>query len=388
MARDLRGLTYKEMGEKYRNKVSKDEFKSRRREQNKAALNQAIAATPAQPRMAGDAVMDVLAEQRTATTEQKQAAVNERIMNMQQKQEAGKNINQAKLDKSMQFRDKLDARVDRQNEFDGNIDTFNYGSYGSEKAGLRDIEALSRAGYNAQEIASDIESKGIETTNRGNVLLSKYLRNIMEETPEPVVTPTPEPEPEPTPPPTINVVNPVIDTNVGGGGTGGGTPGGGNPGGGTSNSDGSGNDTAQVGFIGGDTGDVNMTDSFNYGTINTGIMNETNNYGGGYGVGQNNTGLAQQYIDLMQDNWEKYSGPGYGMFITDSRSKYASKNNPIDTGSIYGSMNKFAGNMYDRGMLTMGGLYGDPNKFTTPEYGFGFQDFTDRLKEEEEEKAS
>ena len=75
----------------------------------------------------------------------------------------------------------------------------------------------------------------------------------------------------------------------------------------------------------------------------------------------------------MQENWEKYSGDKYGMYITDKRAEKADELRGINSEGIYGSMGQFAGNMYDRGLIGASNLYGDPYKFPTAQYG-GFQD--------------
>ena len=323
--------------------------------------------------MAGDKIMSVVHGQDFSKTMSKQERAQERYDRIVGKKDSGKGFNPEKLERREQKLNQVNARRGRQDAFDGSLDSYDYGSFGGEKAGTKDIERLAVAGFSANEIADSLEKRGIESTGRANALLAKYMQEVKEgledlmedivpdlpEAPEEILAPpvieepvNPGPVIQPTPvdPGPILPDRPVIVPV---------SPG---------------NDTVQTGTIGGDTGDISLVDSNNYGTINSGIINETNNYGGGYGAGENNTGLAQQYVDLMQDNWEKYSGPAYGMFITDTRADKADDLNPIDTNEIYGSLNRFAGNMYDRGFMTMGGLYGDPNKFPVPTYPGGFSD--------------
>lgn len=358
MSKNLLGVKYKNMPEKYRNRNSREEFRDQRRSQRQAAKDQAIDG-PRAERMAGEEVFKLIGGESFQPTRDRKANIDRRIERTQQRQEAGKSINEERLQKRLAKQKRLAEQISAQNEFDGSdIDTYNFESFGGSGAGLRDVERLGKAGFSAKDIADEIDERGISRTERVNRLFAKYLDdNKPENIIDPVDT-TEEVSDEGSafePPTTISVnptpVGPPPGTGFGGGG----------------------NPTIATGVIGGDTGDVTLTDSNNYGTINTGIINDIRNYGGGYSAGSNNTGTAQAYVDLMQENWEKYSGDKYGMYITDARTQMADKLRGINSEGIYGSMGQFAGNMYDRGLITAAGLYGDPYKFPTAQYG-GFQD--------------
>jgi|TARA_B100000035_G_scaffold142305_1_gene121085 hypothetical protein len=384
MARNLVGKKYKDMPAGYRNRNSRADFREDRRSQRNTMKDEALASPVAtnkrgEPRMAGDEVFNLVRGESFGQTRKRAQQVDERIERMQRRQDRGRNINEERLENRLAKQERLQDRIAAQEEFDGSIDSYNYSSFGGEGAGLKDIEYLSKAGFNPNEIKENLESRGINRSSRVDQLLSKYMNENMPEGIKQPVTDEPSMEApsaeviEEVPdegiafePPSITDidVNPM-PINPGGGGGGGVSP------------------TIATGVIGGDTGAVSLTDSSNYGTINTGIINDVRNYGGGYSAGSNNTGLAQAYVDLMEENLDKYSGDKYGMYITDSRAKKADDLRSINSNAIYGAMNQFAGNMYDRGQIVASNLYGDPYRFPTAQYG-GFQDFSPA---EEKEKA-
>ena len=120
----------------------------------------------------------------------------------------------------------------------------------------------------------------------------------------------------------------------------------------------------------------------NYGVMNSGVINDIRTYGGGYGQG-NNTGPAQAYIDLMEENWNDYSGPRYGAMITDSRVKMADRNNPINTAGLYANIGLLGQNMYDKGLIGKAQMYGDPYSMPSATY----PEFPDLGFIEEEEES-
>lgn len=353
------GKKYKEMPEAYRERNTRQDFRTNRKIQRSKAKNAALEGETA-PRMAGDKVFDLVRGESFDYTKNREARLDDKIANMRGRKKEGMEINQEKLDSRIAKREKVRDRRALQEQFDGSMESYNYGSFGGKNAGLKDVESLLSAGFTGKEIAADIEKRGLKSSGRVEALFNKYLNENMNGAPRPIQDPAPDldelDEAYPAPGSEINVnPTPVI------------TPGG---------SGGTGSPSIATGVIGGNTGDVGLTNSSNYGTINTGIINDNDVYGGGYTAGSNNTGLTQAYIDQMQENWEDYSGPGYGMYVTDRRVDAASKNNPINTDGLYGSMGNFAQNFYDRGTIASAGLYGDPYRFPQPTYG-GYPTFSD-----------
>lgn len=357
MANNLIGKRYNDMPEEYRNENSRSEFRNDRRLERRRAKDEALS-QPRANRMAGDEIFKVVRGESFQPTSDRKDRIDSRIARTEARREAGKTINEDRLQRRLAKQERLEEQIAAQKEFDGTLDSYNFGSFGRAGAGIRDLERLSAAGFGAQEIADEIDERGINRTGRVEQLLAKYLDDNKSED---IIDPTDQFEGVSDegsafePPTEINVdptpVAPPPGTGFGGGGS----------------------PTIATGVIGGDTGDVSLTDSDNYGTINTGIINDIRNYGGGYAAGSNNTGTAQAYVDLMQENWEKYSGDKYGMYITDKRTEKADELRGINSEGIYGSMGQFAGNMYDRGLIGASNLYGDPYKFPTAQYG-GFQD--------------
>lgn len=354
MATNLMGKRYNDMPEEYRNQYSRGEFRNRRRLERQRAKDEALS-EPRAERFAGDKIFDVVRGESFQRTRDRKDLIDKRIARTESRREAGKTINEDRLQKRLAKQKRLGEQIAAQNEFDGTLDSYNFDSFGRAGAGMRDVERLSAAGFSAKEIADEIDERGIKRTGRVEQLLAKYLDDNK---PEGIIDPSEGTSDEGSAfdPPTTITVNPTPVAPPPGTGFGGG-----------------GSPTIATGVIGGDTGDVSLTDSNNYGTINTGIINDIRNYGGGYAAGSNNTGTAQAYIDLMQENWEKYSGDKYGMYITDKRAEKADELRGINSEGIYGSMGQFAGNMYDRGLIGASNLYGDPYKFPTAQYG-GFQD--------------
>lgn len=368
MAKNYVGMNYRDLNDRQKSKMSRGEFRdirSAQKEAQQAANRKAMEAAmqrPAESRFASDKVFDLVKGGDFGTDVNRAQNIGAKIARLEEKAASGKDVTD-RLAKKNQRLDTVQDRISLQDQYkSGDIDSYNFSSIGKKEgaAGLKDVKFLADQGYSAQEISDAIDRQEATAGGKARTLLNKYITDLGDFTPppktvEPVVE-TPEaviPDtvtPEPIVPPTVTPVTPP-------------TPGPAvvNPG------------VAPITVtptIGGDTGDIALGDDNNvYGTINTGIITDIRNYGGGYGAGENNTGLAQSYIDLMQENWEDYSGPGYGMFITDSRTDYANKKNPIDTNGIYGGMGNFAQNFYDRGVLTSANLYGDPNKFTPPTYG-------------------
>ena len=373
MARNLIGRKYKDMSERYRERNTQADYREDRRNQRnrmkEEALDSPVATnTQGQPRMAGDEVFKIAGGGSFDETRSRAQENDELIERLQRRQESGKNINERRLESSLNRQSRLQDRIAAQDEFDGTIDSYNFSSFGNKGAGLKDIEYLTKAGYNPNEINTELEKRGMNKNSRVDRLLSKYMNENMPEgikepeTDKPVEVVSDEGVAFAPPSNTYTDTDTDIDVNIpttvpGDGGGGGVSP------------------TIATGVIGGDTGDVSLTDSSNYGTINTGIINDVRNYGGGYSAGSNNTGLAQAYVDLMEENLDKYSGDKYGMYVTDARAKKADDLRSINSNSIYGSMGQFAGNMYDRGLIGTSNLYGDPYKFPTAQYG-GFQDFS------------
>lgn len=354
--------------------VSMSDYKSgnwdRKKEEVRAEKKAAIANTPAAPRMAGDAVFKLT----QAPKYNDKSAEIARLEARQKRREDSGSYDQARYNQTVDRLARLREKDAMAKSFDGSdINTYNFGAVGNKKAGLNDVQFLAERGFGAREIDEAITKSGAERGGSVNALLAKYMKPIMTGKPGddvsdpilpstpivdidtgadvtvPPVSPTPV-SPGPGTEPTGPYVPPIQPVTV------------------------SDDDNTATGVIMGDTGDISLVDSNNYGTINTGIINDIRDYGGGYNYGENNTGLAQAYIDQMQENWEDYSGPGYGMFITDTRIDKANETNPIDTNSIYGSMGNFAQNFYDRGLIASSGLYGDQYKFSQPTYG-GFPTF-------------
>lgn len=353
--------------------VSMSDYKAGNWDRSKEVARQekrdAISDTPAASRMAGDEVFKLI---QTPRVNDKSAQIA-KLEARQERRDTSGSYDQDKYQSTANRLAELRQKDAAAKSFDGsNINTYNFGAVGNQKAGLNDVKYLAEKGFSAREIDDAITQSGAKRGGSVDALLAKYMKPIMTGKPNDDVS-------NPTLPST-----PIVDIDTGADvtippvmpGTG---PGGGGDGGGgdqpgpyvppiqpvTVSDD----DNTATGVIMGDTGDISLTDSNNYGTINTGIINDIRDYGGGYNSGQNNTGLAQAYIDQMQENWENYSGPGYGMYITDTRSDMATKNNPIDTNAIYGGMGKFAQNFYDRGLIASSGLYGDQYKFSQPTYG-------------------
>jgi hypothetical protein len=353
--------------------VSMSDYKAGNWDRTKEVARQekqnAIANTPKAPRMAGDAVFNYT---KAPTTNDKSAQIA-RLQERQERRENSGSYDQAKYqntaDRLVALREK-DAMA---KSFDGSdINTYDFGGVGTKRAGLNDVQYLAERGFSARDIDDAITKSGAKRGGSVNALLAKYMQPIMTGKPnddvsDPILPTTPIVEIDTGTDVTVPPVAPVPVTPGPGPGPGPYVP----PIQPVTVSD---DDNTATGVIMGDTGDISLVDSNNYGTINTGIINDIRDYGGGYNYGENNTGLAQAYIDQMQENWEDYSGPGYGMYITDSRIDKANETNPIDTNSIYGSMGNFAQNFYDRGLIASSGLYGDQYKFSQPTYG-GFPTF-------------
>lgn len=377
---NLVGMKYMDMPEEYRRENTKQEFKQASRAQKRGMLRDAIA-EPSAPRMAGDRVFDLVKGEEFRKDDREKLLG--RIENMERRQEAGKEIDEELLKEREAKLDRFDRRASSQSKFDGTLASYDYGNIGkTRKAGVRDLEFLSSRGFTPEEIAKDIADKGAKTSRKGQLLLDKYTNAIIGDDPQiespatPIESPTTPIEPPATPietpvdtPRPGSGLNPDIGPVVGGE----------NP-----FENAFTDNIVSNPAIYGDTGDVTLDNgSMNYGTINTGIINDIRDYGGGYGQGENNTGLAQSYIDQMEENWNDYSGPRYGAMITDSRVKMADKNNPINTAGLYASIGRLGQDMYDKGLIGKAQMYGDP--YTMP--SATYPEFPDLGFIEEEEES-
>lgn len=341
---NLVGMKYMDMPEEFRNKYSKADFKDQRRAEKRGMLRDAIA-EPAASRMAGDRVFELVKGEEFKKDDREKLLG--RIENMERRQEAGEEINPELLEDRQEKLSRFDRRASAQSKFDGSLGSYDYDSHGKTEnlAGLRDIEYLSKRGFTPEEIAKDIEAKGVNTSLKGQLLLDKYTKGLIDsDTPVDSDTPanTPSPEMEVAPElVTSGEMSPIVGNNT--------------------------------------IGDGGM----NYGVMNSGIINDIRNYGGGYSQGENNTGLSQAYIDSMEDNLQQYSGPRYGAMITDSRTRMADANNPINTAGLYGSLGLMSQNMYDKGEIRKGLMYGDPYSMASATY----PEFPDLGFIEEEEES-
>ena len=372
MAKNYVGKKYSDLNDRQRARMSRSEFRNLRSDQKaaqratkKADISEALT-RPAQSRFAADKVFDLVNGGDFGTDVNRTQNVGARIARLEEKAASGKDVSERLAKKNARL-DRIQNRVALQDAYTpGDIDSYDFSSIGrrENRVGLKDLKFLADQGYSAKEISEAIENKDASVGGRAQKLLSKYVDDIndfkpvenvkdpIEDIETPIDTDVPVGLPDPITEPITNPidvdVNPIVPIGGGGGGA---------------------SPNIATGVIGGNTGDISLSDSNNYGTINTGIINDIRDYGGGYGANENNTGLTQRYIDLMQENWEDYSGPGYGMFVTDTRVDKANQNNPIDTNQLYGGMNRFAQNFYDRGNILSGNLYGDSSKFKQPTYG-------------------
>ena len=342
---NLVGMKYMDMPEDYRDEYSKADFKRDRRDEKRGMLRDAIA-EPAASRMAGDRVFELVKGEEFKKDDREGLLGS--IDEMKGLQEAGGEIDEQQLEELQAKLGRFDRREAAQKEFvPGNIDTYNFDSFGKTKdlAGLYDIEYLASRGFDAQEIKDAIASKGVRTSKKGQLLLDKYTKGLIDsDTPVDSDTPanTPSPEMEVAPElVTSGEMSPIVGNNT--------------------------------------IGDGGM----NYGVMNSGIINDIRNYGGGYSQGENNTGLSQAYIDSMEENLQRYSGPRYGAMITDSRTRMADANNPINTAGLYGSLGLMSQNMYDKGEIRKGLMYGDPYSMASATY----PEFPDLGFIEEEEES-
>ena len=341
---NLVGMKYMDMPEDYRDEYSKADFKRERRAKKRGMLRDAIA-EPAAPRMAGDRVFELVKgeEFKKDNREGLLGSIDE----MKGLQEAGGEIDEQQLKEYEAKLGRFDRRAAAQAEFDGTLDSYNFDSHGKTKdlAGLYDIEYLASRGFDAQEIKDAIASKGVRTSKKGQLLLDKYTKGLIDsDTPVDSDTPANTPSPEMGVAPelvTSGEMSPIVGNNT--------------------------------------IGDGGM----NYGVMNSGVINDIRNYGGGYSQGENNTGLAQAYIDQMEENWNDYSGPRYGAMITDSRVKMADRNNPINTAGLYANIGLMGQNMYDKGLIGKAQMYGDPYSMPSATY----PEFPDLGFMEEEEES-
>ena len=340
---NLVGMKYMDMPEDYRDENSKADFKRERRAEKRGMLRDAIA-EPAASRMAGDRVFE-LVKGEEFKKDDREGLLGD-IDEMKGLQEAGGEIDEQKLQEYEAKLGRFDRRAAAQKEFvPGNIDTYNFDSFGKTKdlAGLYDIEYLASRGFNAKQIKDAIDAAGVATSKKGQLLLDKYTQGLIDsDTPADTSSPTPSPEMEVAPElVTSGEMSPIVGNNT--------------------------------------IGDGGM----NYGVMNSGIINDIRNYGGGYSQGENNTGLSQAYIDSMEENLQRYSGPRYGAMITDSRTRMADANNPINTAGLYGSLGLMSQNMYDKGEIRKGLMYGDPYSMASATY----PEFPDLGFIEEEEES-
>lgn len=335
---NLVGMKYMDMPEDYRDEYSKEDFKRERRAEKRGMLRDAIA-EPAASRMAGDRVFELVKGEEFKKDDREGLLGS--IDEMKGLQEAGGEIDEQQLKEYEAKLGRFDRRAAAQAEFDGTLDSYNFDSHGKTKdlAGLYDIEYLASRGFDAQEIKDAIASKGVRTSKKGQLLLDKYTKGIIESD-TPANTPSPEMEVAPELV-TSGEMSPIVGNNT--------------------------------------IGDGGM----NYGVMNSGVINDIRNYGGGYSQGENNTGLAQAYIDQMEENWNDYSGPRYGAMITDSRVKMADKNNPINTAGLYANIGLLGQNMYDKGLIGKAQMYGDPYSMPSATY----PEFPDLGFMEEEEES-
>lgn len=335
---NLVGMKYMDMPEDYRDEYSKEDFKRERRAEKRGMLRDAIA-EPAASRMAGDRVFELVKGEEFKKDDREGLLGS--IDEMKGLQEAGGEIDEQQLKEYEAKLGRFDRRAAAQAEFDGTLDSYNFDSHGKTKdlAGLYDIEYLASRGFDAQEIKDAIASKGVRTSKKGQLLLDKYTKGLIESD-TPANTPSPEMEVAPELV-TSGEMSPIVGNNT--------------------------------------IGDGGM----NYGVMNSGVINDIRNYGGGYSQGENNTGLAQAYIDQMEENWNDYSGPRYGAMITDSRVKMADKNNPINTAGLYANIGLLGQNMYDKGLIGKAQMYGDPYSMPSATY----PEFPDLGFMEEEEES-
>lgn len=335
---NLVGMKYMDMPEDYRDEYSKADFKRERRAEKRGMLRDAIA-EPAASRMAGDRVFELVKGEEFKKDDREGLLGS--IDEMKGLQEAGGEIDEQQLKEYEAKLGRFDRRAAAQAEFDGTLDSYNFDSHGKTKdlAGLYDIEYLASRGFDAQEIKDAIASKGVRTSKKGQLLLDKYTKGLIEsDTPANTTSPEMEVAPELV---TSGEMSPIVGNNT--------------------------------------IGDGGM----NYGVMNSGVINDIRNYGGGYSQGENNTGLAQAYIDQMEENWNDYSGPRYGAMITDSRVKMADKNNPINTAGLYANIGLLGQNMYDKGLIGKAQMYGDPYSMPSATY----PEFPDLGFMEEEEES-
>ena len=350
---NLVGMKYLDMPQEYRDLNSKSEFKEDRTAQKRAMVGDALKEEPAE-RMAGDRVFELIGGESFKDDDRNKLVG--RIERMEDRIEAGKDIDPAKLAERQAKLERFDRRAAAQEEFDGTLDSYNFEAQGAKenRADLRDIEFLASRGYSADDIEGAILRSGAETGGRAQKLLDKYKKEIIADDPTPTPDPTPDPQPEieqPTSGVTSGGISPVVGSL-------------------SPNLESFNDNIVSNPAIYGDTGDITMGDgNRNYGTINTGIINDIRDYGGGYGQRENNTGLAQTYIDQMEENWSNYSGPGYGAMITDFRTQMADDNNPINTAGLYQGVAMAGQNMYDKGLIQKALMYGDPYKMPSASYG-------------------
>ena len=348
---NLVGMKYLDMPEEYRNEFSKAQFKDARRDQKKEMLGDALDG-PAVDRFAGDKVFEIIGKEDFKNDDR--AKLAGKIERMESRLDAGKEIDMDKLAERQAKLERFDQRAAAQEEF-ANTGVYNFGSQGAKanNADLGDVEYLASRGYSANEIEELAKAQGATIGGNAQKLLNKYKKAIIE--PDPV---TPEP---PTPNPGIDIEAPVAGTTTGDL----------SPvvGGGAHVADAFNNNIISNPAIHGDTGDIMLGDgAMNFGTQNTGIMVDNRNFGGGYPRGELNTGPAQGYVELMEDNWKKYSGPGYGAKITNMRTHLADNNNPINTAGLYNSLGMMSQGMYDKGLIQKAMMYGDPYKMPSASY--------------------
>lgn len=111
------------------------------------------------------------------------------------------------------------------------------------------------------------------------------------------------------------------------------------------------------------------------------------NYGGGMGgPAASAMGLSQAYIDNMEDNWNEYSGPGYGMKITGMRNQMADEKGTSDLfNDLYSFAGKTTNDFYNKGDVYESYAYGPPSRRVGYNWDMNYGEPFDGMSEGEKE---
>ena len=111
------------------------------------------------------------------------------------------------------------------------------------------------------------------------------------------------------------------------------------------------------------------------------------NYGAGIGdPNESAMGLSQAYIDSMEDNFNEYSGPSQGMKITAMRNQMADEKGTSDLfNNLYTFAGKTTNDFYNRGDVYESYAYGPPSRRVGYNWEMNYGEPFDGMSEGEKE---